>query len=323
MMNKKLLCIMLLTTMLLSLFSAAVADNDEASVLDLACEPTDIIQTADGSFLVTDAYYKVVLIHQNGETSLYAGKPTRVGLYGEPLGGYRDSRSDLSTFRKPWAIVPFGNGYAVTDTNNNCIRYVTDAVTETIAGNTVAGQVEALQNTEWSRPTGLAADENGNLYVSDTGNNRICFINHATGDVSVVIEGISDPTGLSWCDGSLYIAETGGNRILKWEKALNELTVLAGNGEAAYADGEAAEAAFAWPLGVEAIADGTVFIADSGNCAVRMLKDGAVTTLLMADMEALDQYPSHPQGMLYADGMLYVCDPYANKVYTVNVGEHE
>ena len=315
------ICVLCMFVLLVSLCGSSLAENDMPSLLDIACEPTDIIRISDDTFLVTDAYYKVVLYLQNGETTLYAGTPTHIGLYGEPMGGYRDSNSELSTFRKPWAIVPFANGYAVTDMNNNCVRYVTDELTETIAGNTISNQVAALDEVEWSRPTGLAVDENGDLYVSDTGNDRICFINHETGEVKVICQELSEPTGLSWCNGSLYIAETGANRILQWEQATNELTVLAGTGNAEYADDEASSAAFAWPLGVEAIADGTVFIADSGNCAVRMLKDGMVTTLLMADMNALDQYPSNPQGMLYTDGVLYVCDPYANKIYTIDVGE--
>lgn len=109
--------------------------------------------------------------------------------------------------------------------------------------------------------------------------------------------------------------------MLKWDRDTDALTVIAGNGEADYLDGAAADAAFAWPLGVEVGEDGTVYVADSGNCAIRMLKDGVVSTLMMADMEALDQYPSHPQGMLCVGDTLYVCDPYANKVYTVKVGQ--
>jgi len=317
---KKLMSVLLVLIMMLSFTAAALADDDMPSVLDIACEPTDIIRLGNGAFLVTDAYYKVVLYVEDGVTSLYAGTPTRVGLYGEPMGGYRDTQSDRSTFRKPWAITPFSNGFAVTDTGNNSIRFVTDEVTMTIAGGMV-DTAEALGSVEWARPTGLTTDDNGDLYVSDTGNDRICRIDHTNGAVSVVCTDVNEPTGLCWFDGSLYIAETGGNRILKWERELDTLTVVTGTGEVAYADGEAAEAAFAWPLGVEVAEDGTVFIADSGNCAIRMLKDGTVTTLMIADMDALDQYPSHPQGMLYTDGVLYVCDPYANKLYTVEVGE--
>jgi len=318
MMVKRLFAALCIAAVLASAF--ALAENDQSSVVSIACEPTDIIRAADGSFLVTDAYYKVVLQVKDGETVLYAGTPTRSGLYGEPVGGYRDSLNGSGTFRKPWAIVAFNSGYAVSDTNNNCVRYVTDTITLTIAGGEIEDPADTLQKTEWSRPTGLAADDNGDLYVSDTGNSRICRVDHETGEVTVVYSNLSEPTGLSWDDGCLYVAETGANRVLKLDVRSGELSVLAGNGEADYLDGEAAGAAFAWPLGVEVAEDGTVFIADSGNCAIRMLKDGVVSTLLMADLEALDQYPSNPQGMLYEDGILYVCDPYANKIYTVEAG---
>lgn len=203
-MIRRLLCVTLMLAMLMT--GAALADQDAASVLDIACEPTDIIQMPDGSFLVTDAYYKVVLLVKDGVTSLYAGTPTRAGLYGEPVGGYRDSQSDHSTFRKPWAITTFAEGYAVTDTNNHCVRYVSDTRTATISGNMTGGLEETLQGVTWANPTGLTTDEQGDLYVADTGNGQICRINHSNGRTQVVCSGLEEPTGLAWHEGCLYIA---------------------------------------------------------------------------------------------------------------------
>ena len=75
--SKWFLRVMLIVITLFALTSIAVAEEDEPSLLDIACEPTDIIQMPDGSFLVTDAYYKVVLHVDGDQTTLYAGTPTR------------------------------------------------------------------------------------------------------------------------------------------------------------------------------------------------------------------------------------------------------
>src|SRR5437764_4342851 len=55
-------------------------------------------------------------------------------------------------------------------------------------------------------------------------------------------------------------------------------TTIAG-GEAGFADGPAAQSKFNAPCGVCAGPDGAVYVADTGNHAIRRIKDGQVSTL--------------------------------------------
>src|SRR5690606_40996330 len=75
------------------------------------------------------------------------------------------------------------------------------------------------------------------------------------------------------------VADAGNHAIRKID-AKGNVTTLAGTGEAGFADGDAGEAQFNSPQGIAIAADGTVYVADSGNHVIRAIaKDGAVTTL--------------------------------------------
>jgi hypothetical protein len=59
-----------------------------------------------------------------------------------------------------------------------------------------------------------------------------------------------------------------------------QVTTLAGRpGIGGHQDGEADKALFRMPMDVVAGLDGVVYVADAGNCCIRMIKDGMVSTL--------------------------------------------
>ncbi len=84
--------------------------NAPASLLNVVCEPTDILEIAPGDFLVTDTYSKLVYEVKDGKTEVYAGCLTTGDLYGKPVGGYFDAKSEYSMFGRPWAISSFNEG---------------------------------------------------------------------------------------------------------------------------------------------------------------------------------------------------------------------
>src|SRR5690606_8505706 len=126
------------------------------------------------------------------------------------------------------------------------------------AGSYADGKLSAAKFNE---PYAIAVDAKGNLYVSDSGNHVIRYVDMQTEEVTTVA---GDFTGY----------EAG------------ELYPLGG-----YADGKAGEALFNFPKGMALTKDGGLAIADSLNHTVRFLYDGQVTTLagsLDADYGNLD-----------------------------------
>ena len=120
---------------------------------------------ADGdALLVTDTFNKVVWRVEGETVTRSAGQIAPAGLNGEPVGGYDDGTLDTALFMEPWAIVPFLDGFAVSDAAANVIRYIGDDGVYTAAGSRKAGSANGGgEEASFDLPTGLAVDERGAL----------------------------------------------------------------------------------------------------------------------------------------------------------------
>jgi len=123
---------------------------------------------------------------------------------------------------------------------------------------TFIGSQTQLGSPVLTSPAGIAADGAGNLYIADTGNNRIVEIAYSASGyapATPILTGLSSPAGLAadWY-GNLYIADTGNNRIVK-------LPIAASGFGAALTIASGLNA----PAGVAADLTGNVFVADTGN----------------------------------------------------------
>ena len=316
---KKRLPALLLALLLLLALPVSAAEPGEEKALSGICV------TADGTVLVSDTFNKVLWSAEGESFTPFAGKIGAADLSGEPVGSYFDAAADKAYFLEPWAIEPWLDGWAVTDSAANVVRYVTEAQVATLAGSGTAGLSNGVgKKAAFSNPTGLASD-GSLLYVADTGNGAIRKIDK-DGNVSTYVTGLTEPTGLSWQDGALYVAETGQSRILRITNGTVE--VLAGVSEAAedegeyyggYADAPAAEAKFDHPQGVLADEDGSVYIADSGNGAVRVLRDGRVYTLARSSADSAA--PVKPVGLARKDNALLVTDAFAGVILELALTE--
>ena len=280
----------------------------------------------DGAFLVTDTFNKVVWRVEDGGVTRYAGAISVAGLSGEPTAVYHDAAADKAYFMEPWDIAPFLDGYAVSDAAAHVVRYVADGRVYTLAGSGKAGKADGTGKTAlFDRPTGLAADKDGVLYVADAGNGNIRRI-AKDGKVTTVVSGLVSPTGVCWYDGALYVAETGRSRIVRVVKGrveafagVSEQTEDEGEYVGGYVDGPAASARFDHPQGVAAGADGTIYVADTGNSAVRAIGGGRVYTLARGANSTLT--PCSPRGMMVSGDTLYATDQFAGSVLAVPIAE--
>lgn len=280
----------------------------QVSAIDVMCQPCGLSAMEDGSLLVTDGYNKVIWrVSEGGRSLLFAGSDTVEDVYGQPVGGYHDDTLLESIFKDPWAIVPFLDGWAVSDPANQVVRFLRTGGKDGDASTEVTDL-----GLKFDHPTGLAVDDEGNLYVSETFQGKVLKIT-TTGKTSTAASNLSEPMGLCWAGGALYIAECGGNRVLK--VAGKKVTTVAGSGENGSADGPADQAMFSGPKGVAVDGDGTVYVSDTDNGTVRRIRDGQVTTILSRDpRDVTALFPVSPTGLLLQGNTLYISDTFARKV---------
>jgi len=283
--------------------------------MDKDCGASAIVVDKDGTFLVADQYNKVIWRVRDGVTEQYAGMETESDLYGKPLGGYVDGRLEESVFGLPWAMAPFLDGWAVSDTSNNVVRLIRQTGVETINGQTNENISVTETGVAFDYPTGLAADDQGNLYVSDTHRGAVRKITK-DGMVTTVADNLEDPMGLCWSDDVLYIVETGANRIVMLNQNGQRKT-LAGSGEAGCIDGIASKAQFSGPQCVTAGSDGMLYVSDTGNGVVRCISGGKVTTL------ATEERLFSPSGLLVQDNTLFICDSFIRRILKVELEEEK
>jgi sugar lactone lactonase YvrE len=136
----------------------------------------------------------------------------------------------------------------------------------------------------------------------------------------------TDPFGVAaTVDGTLYVADgIASHRIRAISPDGSRVTTLAG-GTRGFADGVGAAARFDTPSGLAAAQDGTVYVADTGNNAIRRIaRDGTVTTVAgtgtagFRDGAASDAQFNGPVGVaVSAAGRVFVADTYNDKIRVV------
>jgi uncharacterized protein (TIGR03437 family) len=194
------------------------------------------------------------------------------------------------------ALDAAGNLY-IADQNNSRIREVSGGTITTVAGNGInafSGDGGPPTSASLSFPYGVAFDTAGNLYISDSGNNRIRrvsggIITTVAGNGSAGFSGDGGPAISASLDGPedvavdaagrLYIADTYNNRIR--QVSGGTITTVAGNGEEGYSgdQGPATSASLDEPAGVAVDAAGNLLIAGGINNCIRRVSGGTISTV--------------------------------------------
>jgi sugar lactone lactonase YvrE len=243
---------------------------------------------------------------------------------GNGLSGTVDGAAARSQYSDPFgvAIDSRGNVYVADGGDGNRIRKIgTDGVVSTLAGGREGFADGVGSAAAFNTPSALAIDRRGNLYVADTGNHAIRKI-APDGSVTTIAgngkPGFADgpgalarfngPVGIAVDDaGIVYVADTYNDRIRRI--ALDgSVSTVAGNGQPGEADGAARDAGFDTPAAVAVARDGTLFVADTGNHAIRRIgTDGRVSTIAAAPESDRRPILRRPAGLaLTRDGYLYI-----------------
>ena len=137
---------------------------------------------------------------------------------------------------RPSAVAVAPNGDAIVADADSIVRVNRGGSVTTIAGG-VPGYVDgSVGGAQFRNPHGIAVAPNGDIFVSDTGNN--------------VIRRISGST----------------------------VSTFAGNGQQSFADGPAAQASFAWPMGIAFRSDGTLLVADMWTHRLRAISPAGIVS---------------------------------------------
>src|SRR5262245_50559298 len=83
-------------------------------------------------------------------------------------------------------------------------------------------------------PAGVAFDSNGNLYYSDNLGNKVMMVDRTTGKIFTFVSGLNGPQGIAFdAFDNLYIADSNARRVRKRDASTGNITIVAGNGQAA------------------------------------------------------------------------------------------
>ncbi|APU24007.1 thiol-disulfide isomerase-like thioredoxin [Actinoalloteichus sp. GBA129-24] len=296
--------------------------------------PSKAIATAAGTLLVADTrHHRVVELDADGETVLRRiGRGTR---------GDRDGDSATAEFSEPsgLALLPedvaaeVGYHLVVADTVNHTLRGVnlTTGRVQTVAGTGEQWRsgVDAGPATEvpLTSPTDVAwwgrADA---VIVAMAGNHTLGLFDPRRGTVSrfagTTVEGLSDgpaeeaflaqPAGLAATEDRLWFvdSETSALRWVGLEAGRFTVRTAVGTGlfDFGHRDGPAAQALFQHPLGVTALADGSLAVADTYNGALRRYDPAADSVSTLVDGLA------EPSGAALLDDELVVVSSAAHRV---------
>jgi sugar lactone lactonase YvrE len=168
----------------------------------------------------------------------------------------------------PQGLVVDGTGNLfIADRDNSRVRRVDAAtgVITTVAGTSVfgfSGDGGPATNAQIMSPGGVAVDRTGNLFIADTGNDRIRRVDWKTGVITTVAEptvisAIQDPQGVAVDGaGNLYIANLGNHLIRRVDAVTGSTTTVAGPD---------APGGLKSPHSVAVSPDGFLFIADTDS----------------------------------------------------------
>jgi sugar lactone lactonase YvrE len=247
------------------------------------------VDTQGNVYVADDRDHTIRKITPAGVVTTLAGL---AGSYGSTNG-----TGSAARFGYPSGITidASGNLY-VADWGTSTIRKVTPGGTvSTFAGiaDTYGSNDGSAATAHFGNPSAIAIDGNGNLYVTDGGNNNVRKITPG-GSVSTLAglagtTGSADGTGSAArfnlpygiaadSQGNLFVGDNF-NHILRKVTPAGVVTTFAGYASAGSEDGGAGVARFSGPADVEVDASGNLFVADSQNHTVRKITPaGEVTT---------------------------------------------
>ena len=174
------------------------------------------------------------------------------------------------------------------------------------AGSGREGRVDgSLEGSAFAQPSGITTDGK-RFFVADSETSSVREINLLTERVNTIVgldlfefgdvDGQGDmvrlqhPLGITFHEGLLYVADTYNHKVKLVDPEKKTSRTLLGDGRPGYRDGK--EGRFYEPGGL-AFAGGRLYVADTNNHAIRIMKsDGKVETLRLVGLKPTEARPA-------------------------------
>ena len=273
-------------------------DGGPATAVRLAYPDDVAVDGAGNLYIAESSDDRVRKVDSTGTITTIAG----TGRFGFRGDGGPAVKADL--FNPSGVAVDGAGNLYIADVSNHRIRKVDSTGTiTTIAGtggSGFSGDGGPAVEAKLYNPRGVAVDGAGNLYIAESGNERIRKVDSTgtittiagtgergfSGDGGPAVEAkLYNPRGVAVDGaGNLYISDATNSRIRKVDST-GTITTVAGTGQYGFSgdDGPAPAARLAFPRGVAVDGAGNLYIADFGNHRIRKLTPmtGPVTPVPM------------------------------------------
>uniref|UniRef100_A0A6C0DJX4 Uncharacterized protein n=1 Tax=viral metagenome TaxID=1070528 RepID=A0A6C0DJX4_9ZZZZ len=296
------------------------------SVLTTLNNPSGVAVDILGNIYFSDTLNHCIRVRDtSGNLRVYAGTG---------VAGYRNGGPRVAQFNRPTAVaIDMAGNLYVADTLNNAIRiiernivndasgtlYGVEGVVGTVVGtggiNSTSNDAAIGSGSILRGPRGVAVDSSGYVYISDTGNHRICKI--TSGGSLVVLAGSTNldgplqynsgfingtgteasfngPTGICVdLKGNVFVTDTQNNAIRRITPS-GKVSTVAGSGQQSYKEGRREQASFNYPTGICVDLHNVLYVADTGNnCIRRITNEGNVIPVVGSPVQksgAIDGY---------------------------------
>lgn len=310
-------------------------------------EPQAIAATHDGKIFIADQNNHQILQVEGEYITPVAG----TGNYGKSAHGTPATEGSLN---KPTGLCVYHNDVYITDTGNDMVlRLITEnGRLYHVCGTGEPGYsgdggraINALLN----KPGGVAVDSYGNLYINDIANNVIRKVDHKgristfagnggfgfCGDGGAAIHACFNEiygVGMDSNGENLYLADYFNHRIRRINVRTGHICTIAGNGSPGYAGdgGPPKEAALNRPVAVCTDQQNNIYIAESGNHSIRIIKSSQkrIYTLVggcgmgSGYKEAAKGFQlANPNSLAVSGQILYFLDGANNRLCRINLLE--
>ncbi|KAI8905639.1 NHL repeat-containing protein [Gorgonomyces haynaldii] len=317
---------------------SGIASNTNGPLLGASIyTPYSIARDSQGNFFISSKEAHCIRkISNTGTVSTLAGL---CGMSGNAVGTGTAAR-----FSYPYGIaVDASDDLYVADTNNDQIRKITQqgVVTAYTGGQ---GFVDgSLADARFDAPFYLVFDSKGNLFVADSGNNRIRKIT-PDGQVSTFAgtgyysasEGngltsyVGNPVGIAIdADDTLYVSLYGLACIQKITSSA-VVSILAGKcGTTGSADGQPNAARFQYPFGLDVDANGFVYVTETQVNRIRKITPaGVVSTFSNSGNGGYRDGPiasalfqGNSDILIERNGIMWVADPFNHRIRKITAYE--